>query len=112
MAAFLDTKCRFNYAADDTTPVVQEFVKKFKAKYNVVPDGLAVLAYDGTYLLLDAIQRAGKTDGPSIQAALKNTDMSLVSGHIKFDEHRNPLKSAVIVEIKNGKVVYRTTVNP
>ena len=36
----------------------------------------------------------------------------MVSGQVKFDDHRNPVKSAVIVEIKNGKVVYRTTVNP
>jgi branched-chain amino acid transport system substrate-binding protein len=101
-----------HYAADDTTPVVQDFVKKYKAKYNAEPDALAVLAYDGMNIMLDAVKRAGKTDGPSIQAALKATDFSGVSGHVKFDDHRNPVKSAVIVEVKNGKVVYRATVNP
>jgi len=101
-----------HYAADDTTPMVQDFVKKFKAKYNAEPDALAVLAYDGMNIMLDAIKRAGKTDGPSIQTALKATDIQVVSGHVKFDDHRNPLKSAVIVEVKNGKVVYRATVNP
>ena len=101
-----------HYAADDTTPIVQDFVKKFKAKYGSEPDALAVLAYDGINIMLDAIKRAGKTDGPSIQAALKATDIQVVSGHVKFDDHRNPVKSAVIVEVKNGKVVYRTTVNP
>ena len=101
-----------HYAPDDTTPVVQDFVKKFKAKYGAEPDALAVLAYDGINIMLDAVKRAGKTDGPSIQAALKATDIQVVSGHVKFDDHRNPVKSAVIVEVKNGKVVYRTTVNP
>jgi branched-chain amino acid transport system substrate-binding protein len=95
-----------------TRPRWCEFVGKFKAKFNAEPDALAVLAYDGVNIMLDAIKRAGKTDGPSIQAALKATDIQVVSGHVKFDENRNPLKSAVIVEVKNGKVVYRTTVNP
>ncbi len=101
-----------HYAADDTTPVVQEFVKKYTAKFNAAPDALAVLGYDGCYLLFDAIKRAGKLDGPSIKAALAATDMQVVSGKVKFEENRNPLKSAAIVEVKNGKFVYRTTVNP
>ena len=38
--------------------------------------------------------------------------MAVVSGQVKFDADRNPVKSAVIIEVKNGKQVYRTTVNP
>jgi branched-chain amino acid transport system substrate-binding protein len=101
-----------HYAADDTRPVVQDFVKKYKTKFGAEPDALAVLAYDGAYLVFDAIKRAGKTDGPSIKAALAATDMAVVSGQVKFDADRNPVKSAVIVEVKNGKFVYRATVNP
>ena len=101
-----------HYAADDTTPMVQDFVKKYKGKFGAEPDALAVLAYDGAYLVFDAIKRAGKLDGPSIKAALAAADMQVVSGHVKFDANRNPVKSAVIVEVKNGKFVYRATVNP
>ena len=101
-----------HYAADDTRPIVQEFVKKYKTKFGAEPDALAVLAYDGAYLMFDAIKRAGKLDGPSIKAALAATDMTVVSGQVKFDSDRNPVKSAVIVEVKNGKFVYRATVNP
>jgi len=35
-----------------------------------------------------------------------------VSGTIKFDENRDPIKPAVIIKIENGKQVYVTTVNP
>jgi branched-chain amino acid transport system substrate-binding protein len=101
-----------HYAADDTRPVVQDFVKKYKAKFGAEPDALAVLAYDGANLMFDAIRRAGKTDGPAVRDALAATDMDVVSGHVKFDADRNPVKSAVIIEIKNGKEVYRATVNP
>jgi branched-chain amino acid transport system substrate-binding protein len=101
-----------HYAADDTRPIIQEFVKKYKDKYNASPDALACLAYDATYLVLDAVKRAGKADGPAIKDALKAADMAVVSGQVKFDGDRNPVKSAVVIEIKNAKFVYRATVNP
>ena len=87
-------------------------MKKYKDKYNASPDALACLAYDATYLILDAVKRAGKADGPAIKDALKATDMAVVSGQVKFDGDRNPVKSAVVIEIKNAKFVYRATVNP
>jgi len=101
-----------HYAADDTRPIIQDFVKKYKEKYNASPDALACLAYDATYLVLNAVEKAGKADGPAIRDALKATDMAVVSGQVKFDENRNPVKSAVVIEIKGGKFVYRASVNP
>jgi branched-chain amino acid transport system substrate-binding protein len=101
-----------HYSQDDTSPIVQEFVKNYKAKYSATPDALAALAYDSTYIMLDAIQRAGSTDGEKIKNALVATDLKTVTGQVKFDDHRNPVKSAVIIEIKGGKQTFKTTVNP
>jgi branched-chain amino acid transport system substrate-binding protein len=101
-----------HYSPDDVSPVVQEFVKAYKVKFNSVPDAYATLAYVATEIMFDAITRAGSTDGPAIQAAMDKTNYQGVTGLIKFDEHRNPVKSAVIIEIKGGKQVYKATVNP
>jgi len=101
-----------HYAKDDTRPIIQDFVAKYKAKYNADPDALACLAYDATYLMLDAVKRANSADGSAIRDALKATDMAVVSGQVKFDADRNPVKSAVVIEIKDGKFVYRASVNP
>ena len=101
-----------HYSKDDTRPVVQDFVKKYQAKFNAVPDALAVLAYDAMNITLNAIKTAGKTDGAAIKDALAATDLDAVTGHIKFDADRNPIKSAVIIKISNGQQVYETTVNP
>ncbi|MBL8966702.1 MAG: ABC transporter substrate-binding protein [Spirochaetaceae bacterium] len=101
-----------HYSAADSRPVVQDFVKKFTAKNGAAPDALATLAYDAVYIMLDAIKRAGKTDGAAIRDALAATDLGVVSGQVKFDANRNPVKSAVIIEIKGGAQVYKTTVNP
>ena len=101
-----------HYSQDDTAPMVQAFVKSYKTKYGAEPDALAALGYDATNIMLDAIQRAGKTDGDAIRDALTKTDLQTVTGKVKFDGDRNPVKSAVIIEIKGGKQVFKTTVNP
>ena len=62
--------------------------------------------------MFDAIKRAGKMEGPAVRDALAATNMDVVSGHIKFDKERNPVKSVGIFEIKGGKEVYRSGVNP
>ncbi|MCX8059165.1 MAG: ABC transporter substrate-binding protein [Spirochaetes bacterium] len=101
-----------HFSKDDQRPIVQEFVKKYKAKYGKEPDALAALAYDAAYIMFDAIKRAGSTVGEKIRDALKVTNINVASGLVKFDEKRNPIKSAVIIQIKNGQQVYYTTVNP
>lgn len=101
-----------HYSKDDTRPVVQDFVKKYQAKFNEVPDALAVLAYDAMNLTLNAIKTAGKTDGAAIRDALAASDFNAVTGEIKFDADRNPIKSAVIIGIDKGQQVYKATVNP
>lgn len=101
-----------HYAPDATTEAVTTFVKGYNAKYSATPDALAALAYDAGNIMLNAIAKANSTDGSKIKDALAATDLDVVSGHVKFDPNRNPIKSAVIIEIKGGKQVYRTTVNP
>ncbi len=101
-----------HYAKEDKSPIVQEFVKKYSEKYKASPDALAALAYDAANIMLDAIKRAGSTDGAAIQGAMAKTDLRVVTGQVKFDGERNPVKSAVIIEIKGGQQVYKTTVAP
>ena len=104
-----------HYAADSSDPAVQAFVKNFKVKYGKEPNAFAALGYDSMYLLKDAILKAGTTDAKAVRDALEKTDADYVTGHIKFDEKHNPVKSAVMIElVKNaeGKLeaVYNATV--
>lgn len=106
-----------HYATDSTDPAVQAFVKKFNDKYNKDPNSFAALGYDSVYILKDAIIKAGSDDATAVKEALKATDGDYVTGHLTFDEKRNPVKSAVMLEIVKGddgslKTVYKTTVNP
>ncbi len=107
-----------HYSPDAEDPAVRKFVSSFKAKYGIEPNALAALGYDAAYLVAEAIKNAGTADdSQKIRDALALLDMKLVTGRITFDEKRNPVKSAVILEVvkgADGKLTtkYAGTVNP
>ncbi|KPL82861.1 branched-chain amino acid ABC transporter substrate-binding protein [Thermanaerothrix daxensis] len=107
-----------HYSPDDPRPEVQNFRKAYGEKYKdengnpKVPDALAALAYDATNLLLEAINQAGTTDTAKVKDTLEKIKFSGVSGQITFDANHNPIKSAVILAVKDGAVRFETVVNP
>lgn len=107
-----------HYAPDAKDADVEKFVAAFKAKYNnVTPNALAALAYDSTYILAEAIQKAGSTDPEKIKAAMMETNRKFVTGNIKYDAQRNPVKSVTMVQLAKGDdgkltTVFGAVVNP
>lgn len=91
---------------------VQKFVVAYKAEYNEEPSVFSVLSYDSVYLVAEAIKNVGNTDEAKIKDALAAIDMDCVSGHITFDENRNPIKSAVINKVENGEFVFELEITP
>jgi len=101
-----------HFSKDDLSPKVQTFVSAYTTKYGAAPDALAALAYDAAGLFLDAFKTAGSIKGSDIRDAMKNTSFSGVAGAYKFDENRDPIKAAVILQIKDGQQVFVATVQP
>src|ERR1700736_895828 len=102
-----------HFSVEDKSPLVQDFVKKYKQKYNVVPDAFAALGYDAAKLLADAISRPGSTDSDKLRAAIQSTaNFPGVSGKISIGKDRNAEKSAVIITIKDGAYKYAETIEP
>jgi len=106
-----------HFTADSSDPAVQRFVKAFSAKYGKVPNSFAALGYDCLCLFKDAISKAKSTDSAAVCAAMEATDGGYVTGHLTFDKHHDPQKSAVILEMVKGTdgkltTAYKTTVNP
>ena len=105
-----------HYSADNPDPIVQNFVKSYRAKYGRPPDAIAALAYDAVKVLADAMTRSNSTDGSKVRDALAKADVPGVTGRLKMNDKRNVDKPAVIEEVtfKDGdvKFVYRTTINP
>lgn len=112
-AALEGTYFSTHFTPQDTSPVVQGFVKKYQARYNATPDAMAALGYDSLMILADAMKRAGTTAGPAVRDALAATkDFPGITGHITIDKDRNASKPAVIVEVKNGQYNYVETIAP
>jgi branched-chain amino acid transport system substrate-binding protein len=98
---------------DDPSPAIQKFAAGYKMRYNVASDALAGLGYDSAMVLFEAIKRAGSTEGPKLRDAIAQTkDHAGVTGKITIDADRNANKPAVVLEIKDGKFVYRETISP
>lgn len=102
-----------HFSAEDKSPVVQAFVKKYQAKYNAVPDDMGALGYDSAMILADAIKRAGTTESAKLRDAIAATkDFKAITGNISIDEKRNASKSAVMMTIDKGAFKFMETVAP
>ena len=110
-------------AMDNPDPVIQNFVKTYKAKYGTaVPGALSALGYDTVKLIVDAMHRAGKpADGdysaPAYRTKVRDAlavtkDFPAVTGRITLDADRNAVKPAVVLQVKGADAVYVTSVNP
>lgn len=101
------------YSPDDTSDLNKEFVAEYKKAYNTNPDVFAALAYDSALLVAKAIEDAGSADPAKIgEAMAKIKGFKGVSGEVTFNEQHNPIKSAVIIEHKDGKQTFKAKVNP
>jgi branched-chain amino acid transport system substrate-binding protein len=101
-----------HYSSLSEDAKVQEFMKKFKAKYSKDPNAFHALAYDSIYLLADAIERAGEADAAKVAEALSTTtDFTGVTGKVSIDEFHNAVKTATVIELKDGKEASATIVN-
>ena len=123
-----------HFAADNPDPRLQEFLKTYAAKYaGQEPNAIVGLAYDAGVVLFQCMDKlatqdpeafkglsAARAGSPQRKAACKQlrdliaatTNFPGVTGNITLDANRNASKPAVVLEIKGGKKVYSTTINP
>lgn len=104
-----------HYSADDPRPEVQEFRKKYQAKFGQVPGAGAALSYDAVTLYKMAVEKAGGFEQQKIRdalASLKDIKGLITAGNFSYDANRNGVKSAVILECKGGQFVFKDIVHP
>lgn len=93
------------WSADRKDEKVQKFVENYKKAYGRAPDQFAASAYDGVYMAMDAMQRAGTTtDHKKIRDALAQMkDFKGVCGTFSFDEKRDPVVDLILMKMQDGK---------
>jgi branched-chain amino acid transport system substrate-binding protein len=103
-----------HYAADSASDTTKNFIANYKAKYGTTPDDVAALTYDSFGLLWQALKTAGKNDRQAVRDALaKIPQYEGVTGNMQFKEGSgDPVKSAVILKIKDGKFTWFANAKP
>ena len=103
-----------HYAADAATETTKKFIAGYRAKYDATPDDVAALTYDSFGLLFQALKTAGKNDRQALRDALaKIPQYDGVTGSMQFKEGSgDPVKSAVILKIKDGKFTWYANAKP
>ena len=92
---------------DNPRPEVQDFVKRYRQKYNETPDQFAALAYDAVKIITWATEKGG-FDRVAIQKAMATgTNIpSVIYGPFKFGPDRRVENAkAVPIQVKNGQFV-------
>ena len=86
--------------------VLEGFIADYSAKYGSEPSAFAGHAYDGLYLMVEAIKRAGTIDKAAVRDALEATEGFVgITGEFNFsasDHMGLSLDAFHMVEIQNG----------
>ncbi|MBN1286891.1 MAG: ABC transporter substrate-binding protein, partial [Anaerolineae bacterium] len=102
-----------HYAPDIATEVAQTFIGAYEEKYGAKPDDVAALTYDAFQMLFAAIENAQSLERAAVRDALAGIELfEGVTGLMSFDEQGDPIKCAVIIEIKDGAFTYYDSACP
>ena len=102
-----------HYSPENQSSVVASFNERFQKRWGSPSNALCALGYDSAMMLVDALKRAGTTDGPKLRDAIAATKtFAGVTGTITLDAQRNPTKSAVVLTVKNGRFTFVQDVTP
>ncbi|MDX1301251.1 ABC transporter substrate-binding protein [Photobacterium sp.] len=102
-----------HYAVDTSNDETMNFRARYRQAFNREPDDVAALTYDAFGMLFEAAKRYGGVEPEGIRDALNNLDVyNGVTGKIKFRDSGDPIKSAVLLEVKQGEFSFSMRVEP
>lgn len=103
-----------HFSVEMATPSARAFVESYRKAYSVLPDDVAALTYDSFGLLWQALRTAGRLDRQAVRDALARIpEYDGVTGIMQFREGSgDPIKSAVMMKIQDGRFVWSANANP
>jgi branched-chain amino acid transport system substrate-binding protein len=83
------------------SPKAQDFVRRFQARFNMLPDDTAITAYDGALVIVDAIGRVAASGKPvtrsAVRDAIQTAKVPTLQGTVAFDANGDLLDRTVSV---------------
>jgi len=91
--------CRAPFFAHLDVPMMADFVKNFRAKYDRYPSDWAVMEYDAVYVLKQGVEKAGSIDTEKVKDALKGATVDTTRGRLSFREIDNQLSCSSYIGV-------------
>ena len=103
-----------HFSTQIATDEAKKFIADYTAKYGQAPDDVAALTYDACGLITEALKEGGKNDREALREALAQIrEYKGVTGTFRFEPGSgDPLKSAVVLQIKDGAFQWVTNAQP
>jgi branched-chain amino acid transport system substrate-binding protein len=94
------------YDPESPNPQYQEFKAKYKALFGEEPDTYAAHSYDGTRMVIEAIQKAGLNRYKIRDELAEMNHWKGVTGEVDFDQVYTNRRPVVVATVQNGHFVY------
>ena len=86
-------------------PGNQDFIQKYRAKYDIDPEPWAAQSYATLRILAAAIAKAGSADSAAIRDALAQTmDFPTILGNFSFDPNGEAVYDPIVLMVKDGEL--------
>ncbi|MGN6094883.1 MAG: ABC transporter substrate-binding protein [Bosea sp. (in: a-proteobacteria)] len=100
--------------ADAPIPLIEDYRRKFMAKYNYVPDHNSMKGYLGIYTIKAGTLKMGKIDSKGLTAALKGISIKAADEpgmlmDVRIDQNGDLDRISFLAEVQNGTTVITKT---
>lgn len=93
------------FFVDSPNPNVQDFVERYRRRFQVAPSLFAAQAYDAAWLVLDAV-RKGATSGEAVRDYLSmQQDLPTLTGPAGFTPDGTLNRRVHVIQVKHGRFV-------
>jgi branched-chain amino acid transport system substrate-binding protein len=103
-----------HYNPEQNSPDSQPFVSAYQNRYNALPTGGAALTYDAFQLIFQAMQNERATEAEAVRRGLSAiSEYRGATGAIRYPNgRRDPLRSAVILQLLDQQVRFFELIDP
>ena len=93
------------FFVDSPNPIVQDFVERYRQRYQSVPSLFAAQGYDAARVVVESI-RKGATSGESVRDyLLLQHDLPTLGGPSGFSPEGTLKRQVFLIQVKQGKLV-------
>jgi branched-chain amino acid transport system substrate-binding protein len=94
------------FLSPDSNPRVADFMTSYKNKFGKDPEAVWIMpGYDVVYVLKNAMEKAGTTDGAAVAKAMEQMEFDNLTGHLTWSDAASghmPTKAAALVKLEGG----------